>query len=42
MEKGKTKKSSVFIVRDHYLHDGARAKDLVEKEMYKRIMNNLG
>ena len=42
MEKETKKKSSAFIIRNHYQNDGMKAKELVEKEMYKRIINDLG
>ena len=42
MEKGNTKKKDAFIIRDHYQSDGMKARDLMEREMYKRIINNLG
>jgi len=41
MEKEKMKKSSAFIIRDHYQSDGGQVKDLMEKEIYKRIINGL-
>jgi len=42
MEKETKKKSSAFIIRDHYQNDGMKAKELMENEIYKRIINNLG
>ena len=36
------KKNNPFIFREHYQSNGVRAKDLMEKEMYKRIINGLG
>ena len=42
MEKGKTKKSGAFIIRDHYPKSGMRAKELMEKEIYTRLMKGLG
>ena len=43
MEKGKTKKKDgSFIIRDHYRSDGAKVRELMENEMYKRIINHLG
>lgn len=43
MEKDKTKKKeSAFIIRDHYQSNGAKVRDLMEEEMYKRIIKNLG
>ena len=43
MEKEKTKKKEgSFIIRDHYQSDGEKVRDLMEGEMYKRIINRLG
>lgn len=36
------KKNNPFIIKDHYQSDGAKVRDLMEKEMYKRIIKNLG
>lgn len=36
------KKNNAFIIRDHYQSDGVRVKDLMEKDVYKKIINNLG
>jgi len=43
MEKERAKKKNdAFIIRDHYQNDGMKVKELMEKEMYKRIINDLG
>lgn len=43
MEKETTKKkNNPFIIRDHYQSDGAKARELMESEIYKRIINDLG
>jgi len=41
MEKEKKKESSAFIIRDHYQSGGGQVKELMEKEIYKRIINGL-
>lgn len=41
MEIEKRKKRSTFIIRDHYPSSGVQAKDLLEKEIYTRLMKGL-
>ena len=41
MEKEPKKKSGAFLIRDHYANDGVKAKELMEKEIYRRIINKL-
>lgn len=36
------KKNPPFIIRDHYQSNGAKVRDLIEEEMYQRIIKNLG
>ena len=36
------KKNGTFIIRDHYQNDGVKVKELMEKEIYRNIINRLG
>ena len=43
MEKEKTKKKvGSFIIRDYYQRNGAKAKDLMERDIYGKIVSKLG
>lgn len=41
MEKETRKKSGGFIIIDHYPNDGLKAKELMEKEIYGKIISKL-
>ena len=36
-----TKRNSTFIIKEHYESDGTHVKELLEKELYKRILNSM-
>lgn len=42
MEKETKKRKTAFIIRDHYQNDGVKVKELMEKEIYGKIINRLG
>lgn len=42
MEKETKKSKNTFIIRDHYERGGVKVKELMEKEIYGKIINELG
>lgn len=42
MEKEEKKNGGLFVIKDHYQREGDRMKELMEKEIYNRIINKLG
>lgn len=42
MKKEEKKNSGLFVIKDHYQREGIRMKELMEKEIYTRIISKLG